>query len=193
VSEASQGTEEVAGQRNAREAVGLFDDYDDLLGAIEELELAGFDRSQIRLVRSCKSAERRLGRSIKDIRELEDEPAVPLGGWIDRHELTEIKAALATSLAYAGGLVAIGAVIARDGELGAIIAAGGAAGGATGAFGLWLMRVVGRRRTREIGEQLSRGGLILWAETRSREQERRAIGILECHSTRDVHLRELIR
>ena len=79
----------------AREAVALFDDYVDLIAAIEELELAGFDRAQISLMRSCKAAERRLGRPIGDVRELEDEPIVPLGGWFDRHELTEGKAALA--------------------------------------------------------------------------------------------------
>ena len=41
----------------AREAVALFDDYADLVAAIEELELAGFDRAQISLIRSCKAAE----------------------------------------------------------------------------------------------------------------------------------------
>ena len=41
----------------AREAVALFDDYVDLVAAIEELELAGFDRAQISLMRSCKAAE----------------------------------------------------------------------------------------------------------------------------------------
>ena len=142
---------------------------------------------------SCKSAERRLGHPIEDMRELEDEPTVPLGGWVDRYELTEGKAALTTGLAYVGSLLAIGVVVARGGELAAIIAAAAAAGGTAGAFGLWLMRLVGRGRAREINEQLSRGGLLLWAETRSREQERRAIDILECHSTRDVHLHELTR
>ena len=181
----TQGTEEAAGRCKAREAVALFDDYDDLVGAVEELELAGFDRAQIKLMLSCKSAERRLGRPIEDIRELEDDPAVPLGGWVDRHELTEGKAALTTGLAYVGSLVAIGAVVARDGELAAIIAAAAAAGGAAGAFGLWLTRLVGRRRAREINEQLSRGGLLLWAETRNREQEQKS----GCHPEMPFHAR----
>jgi VIT1/CCC1 family predicted Fe2+/Mn2+ transporter len=189
----AQGTDGSAGRYKAREAVALFDDYNDLVAAIEELELAGFDRSQINLMRSCKSAERRLGHPTEDIRELEDEPTVPLGGWVDRYELTEGKAALAAGLAYVGSLVAIGAVVAGGGEHAAIVAAAAAAGGAAGAFGLGLMRLVGRRRAREISEQLSRGGLLLWAETRSREQERRATDILECHSTRDVHLHDLRR
>ena len=189
----AQETHGSACRYKAREAVALFDDYDDLVAAIEELELAGFDRSQINLMRSCRSAERMLRRPIEDIRELEDEPTVPLGGWVDRYELTEGKAALAAGLAYIGSLVAIGAVVAGGGEDAAIVAAAAAVGGAAGALGLGLMRLVGRRRTREISEQLSRGGLLLWAETRNREQERRATEILECHSTRDVHLHDLTR
>jgi hypothetical protein len=193
VLEMAQAAEEATGRYKTREAVAIFDDYDDLIGAIEELELAGFDRAQIKLMLSCRSAERRLGHPIGDMRELEDGPTVPLGGWVDRHELTECKAALTTGLAYVGSLVAIGAVVARGGELVAIIAAAAATGGAAGAFGLWLTHLVGRCRAREINEQLSRGGLLLWAETRSRQQERRAIDILECHSARDVHLHELTR
>lgn len=189
--EVAQGRDGSAGRYQAREAVALFDDYDDLVAAVEELELAGFDRVQINLMRSCKAAELRLGRPIEDIRELEDEPTVPLGGWVDRHELTEGKVALAAGLAYVGSLVAIGAVVAGGGGHAAIIAAAAAAGSATGALGLWLMRLVGRRRAGEISEQLSRGGLLLWVQTRSREQERIAIGILERHWTRDVHLHDL--
>lgn len=191
--EVIRGADGTIGRCKAREAVALFDDYDDLVGAVEELELAGFDRAQIKLMLSCKSAERTLGHPIENMRELEDGPTIPPGGWVDRHELTEGKAALTTGLAYVGSLVAICAVVARDGELAAIIAAAAAGGGVAGAFGLWLMRLVGRFCAREINEQLSRGGLLLWAQARSREQERIAVDILESHSTRDVHLHELAR
>ncbi len=189
----ARGFDESAVAYKTREAVALFDDYVDLIAAIEELELAGFDRAQISLMRSCKAAERKLGRPIGDVRELEDEPIVPLGGWFDRHELTEGKAALAAGLAYVGSLVAIGAVVANGGDLVAIVAAAAVAGGIAGASGIGLMRLVGRRRAREINEQLARGGLLLWAGTRSHEQERKAITILKCHSTRDVHLHDLTR
>ena len=176
-----------------REAVALFDDYVDLIAAMEELELAGFDRSQISLMRSCKAADRTLGRPIGNVRELEDEPIVPLGGWFDRHELTEGKAAIAAGLAYVGSLVAIGAVVANGGDMIAIVAAAALAGGIAGAIGVGLMSLVGRRRAREINEQLARGGLLLWAGTRSHEQERKAIMILKRHSARDVHLHDLTR
>jgi hypothetical protein len=189
----AHGPDELTAAYKAREAVALFDDYDDLITAIEELELAGFDRAQISLMRSCKAAEKKLGRPIGDVRELEDEPIVWTGGWFDRHELTEGRAALTAGLAYVGSLIAIGAVVAGGGGLAVILAAGMAGGGVAGAGGLRLSRFVGRRRTQEIKEQLSHGGLLLWAETRSRGQERRAIDILERHPTRDVHVHELTR
>lgn len=191
MSEIAQAAADATGRSRIREAVAIFDDYDDLLDAIDELEVAGFDRAQIKLMLSCGSAERKLGHPIEDVRELEDEPAVALGGWVDRYELAECKAALTTGLAYVGSLAAIGVVVAGGGELAAIIGAAAVAGGTAGALGLWLVRLVGRCRTRKINEQLSRGGLLLWAEARSCQQERRAIRILECHATRDVHLHEM--
>ena len=189
----AHGLDQSAEAHKKREAVALFDDYVDLIAAIEELELAGFDRAQISLMRSCKAAERTLGRPIDNVQELEDEPIVPLGGWFDRHELTEGKAAIAAGLAYVGSLVAIGAVVANGGDLVAIVAAAALAGGIAGAIGIGLMRLVGRRRAREINEQLARGGLLLWAGTRSHDQERKAIMILRRHSARDVHLHDLTR
>jgi hypothetical protein len=189
----ADGSDDAAVGYNIREAVALFADYEDLVGAIAELELTGFDRSQISLLRSCKAAERRFGRPIADVRELEDEPRVPLGGWFDRHELAEGRAALAAGLAYVGSLAAIGAVVAGGGELMAILAAGAAGGGVAAAGGIRLMRLVGRRRTREFREQLARGGLLLWVETRSRAQEGLAVAILNRHSTRDVHVHDLSR
>lgn len=174
-----------------REAVALFDDYVDLVAAIEELELAGFDRSQISLMRSCRAAERKLGRAIDDVRELEDEPAVPLGGWFDQHELNQGKAALTAGFAYVGSLVAIAAMVAEDGALMTVLAAGAAGGGLAGAGGLRLTRLIGRRRIRELQEQLARGGILVWAETRSLEQERIVMATLARHATRDVHLHDL--
>jgi hypothetical protein len=182
-----------AARHTAREAVALFDDYNDLVAAIEELELAGFDRAQINLLTSCKGAEKRLGRAVPDIRELEDEAQVPLGSWVDRHELAEGRTALAAGLAYVGSFAAIGVVVATDGELPAVIAAAAAAGSAGGGVGMWLASVIGRHRSRSIDEQRSRGGLLLWVETHGPEQDRKAIAILEHHATRDVHLHDLMR
>lgn len=185
--------DESAVDYRVREAVAVFDDHEDLVAAIEELEVAGFDRAQINLMTSRAAAEKKLGHAVKDIRELEDEPKVPLGGWIDRHELAEGRTALAVGLAYIGSFAAIGAVVATGGELAVVIAAAAAAGGSGGALGAWLGRRLGFRRAHELEEQLKQGGLLLWVQVRDQAQERKALDILGRHSTKDVHVHELTR
>jgi len=177
----------------SREAVAVFDDYNDLVSAIEELELAGFDRAQINLLTSCEAAEKRLGHKVPDIRELEDEVQLPSGTWIDRHELAEGKAALAAGLAYVASFTAIGIGVAAEGDLVDIVAMAAAAGGSSGALGVWLAGLIGRYRLRAIEKQRRRGGLLLWVETHGLRQEQKAIEILKHHMTRDVHLRDLLR
>lgn len=174
----------------SREAVAVFDDYNVLVAAIEDLELAGFDRAQINLLTSCKGVGRRLGHEVQDILEREDEAPLPLGTWIDRHELAEGKTALAAGLAYVASFAAIGVSVAAGSGLALVIAAGAVAGGAAGALGVWLAGIIGRHRVRAIEEQRRRGGLLLRVETHGPRQEQKAIEILEHHATRGVHLRD---
>jgi hypothetical protein len=176
-----------------REAVGLFHSEDELEDAIEALELAGFDRAQINLLAAQRSAEERLRHRITDQRELEDSDAAPLGVHADRHEVAEGKAALVSGLALVGSFAAIGAVVATGGGLAAVIAAAAVAGGAGGGIGGLIARTVGQHRAQEIEAQLAAGGLLLWVELRSPEQEQKAIEILKRHSAADVHVHELRR
>lgn len=176
-----------------REAVGLFHNNDELEDVIEELELAGFDRAQINLLAAQKTAEERLHHRITDLRELEDSDATPLGIHADRHEMAQGKAALVSGLALLGSFAAIGAVVATGGGLAAVIAAAAVAGGAGGGIGGLIARTVGQHRAQEIEAQLAAGGLLLWVELRSPEQEQKAIEILKRHSAADVHVHELRR
>lgn len=162
----------------AREATAAFSDHDELLAAIEELEFAGFDRAQINLLTSGGAAA--------------DGALLPLGTWVDCHELAEGKAALVAGLFYVGSFAAVGVAVATGGGPIMLVAALVAGGGSSGALGIWLARCIGRRRTRGIAERLRRGDLLLQVETRSAEQERLAITILG-HPLRDVRLHDLVR
>src|SRR5689334_17442465 len=105
-------TDEGAVDYKVREAVGVFADCDELEDAIEDLQLAGLERHQIHLLASRKAAELKCKRVIGHVRELEDEPELPLGNYADRHERAEAKAALASGLALLGSFAAVGAVVA---------------------------------------------------------------------------------
>lgn len=190
---AEVGPDRSVDRHTSRETVAVFDDYNVLVTAIEDLEFAGFDRAQINLLTSCKGAERGLGHEARDILEREDEAQLPLGTWVDRHELAEGKTALAAGLAYVGSFAAIGVSVAAEGDLAEVIAAGAAAGAAGGALGIWLAGIIGRYRVRAIEAQRRRGGLLLRVETHGPRQEQKAIEILEHHATRGVHLRDPMR
>ncbi|MCS6878217.1 MAG: hypothetical protein N2038_06695 [Geminicoccaceae bacterium] len=174
-----------------REAVGVFHAVEWLEDAIVALQEAGFDRSQINLLSSLEAAERKLGRPIRDVRELEDEPEIPHGNPIDHHELAEGRAALTAGLAGIGSLVAIGTVVATGGGLGLLLAAAALAGGLGGGIGALVAKYLGDRHAGAIQRQLERGGLLLWVTLRDPEQERKAVEILKAHGAEDVHVHEI--
>jgi hypothetical protein len=174
-----------------REAVAVFHDPDRLESAIEALELAGFDRAQINVLTSRETAERKLGRPIRDLHELEDEPEIPHGNPVDRHERAEAKAALTAGLAGLGSLVAIGTVVASGGSLALLLAAAALAGGLGGGIGATIARFLEERHARAVQDAIERGGVLLWVGLRNPEQEARAVAILKEQGGEDVHVHEI--
>ena len=158
-----------------REAVAVFHDPDRLESAIEALELAGFDRAQINVLTSRETAERKLGRPIRDLHELEDEPEIPHGNPVDRHERAEAKAALTAGLAGLGSLVAIGTVVASGGSLALLLAAAALAGGLGGGIGATLARFLEERHARAVQDAIAGGEVLLGVNLRDPEQQVRAV------------------
>ena len=185
--------EEINLEVRSREAVAVFATHDDLVAAIEELEMAGFDRSQMHLVAGRPAADPAPGRDPANAPPQLDNGQPKPETWVDRHELAEGKTAIAGGLAYIGSIAAVGAVVATGGGLAAAIAAAVAAGGASGAVGAWLGSFLGSSQAEAVAEQAAQGGLLLWVAIRTPEQEGRAREILERRSHRKVELHELTR
>lgn len=175
-----------------REAVAVFTDPETLETAIEDLQMAGITRPQINLMASDRAAREKLGYS-GDVHELAEKSEAPTGAPVSRYEIAEGKAALVSGLAAVGSFTAIGAVVATGGTLAAIIAAAIGAGGVTGGLGGLIARALGQRHAENVAAELSQGGLLLWVEVRTPEQENKALDILRQHSGRDVHVHELTR
>lgn len=184
--------EKEAQRYRVREVVGVFDNYDALEDAVEDLELAGFDRSQINLLVHENTVREKLGDRV-DIRRLEDDPEAPLENPVDRHEVAEGKAALTAGTALLGSFVALGLVVTAEISIPVAILAAAVGGGAGGTIGGLLAKYLGELRAREIEEQIRAGGLLLWVQVRDQEQEKKAIEILQKHGARDVHPHEIER
>jgi hypothetical protein len=72
-----------------------------------------------------------------------------------------------------------------------LLGAAVAGGGAGGALGAILARVVGKSHAARLETQVERGGLLLWVRTPDAGHEQRAIDILKQHGAEDVHVHTL--
>jgi len=170
-----------------REAVGLFDSADALQGAIDELLSSGFDRADLSLLGSEEAIEKVVGHAFERA-ELEDNPATPRGVYVSPDAVGTAEGSLISALAYVSGVATAGMIALTGGPLSLIVIGAGIAGGAGGLLGAGLAKIVGGARAADIHSHLNAGGLLLWARTWNPDDERRAVGILARHSSRDIHV-----
>jgi hypothetical protein len=174
-----------------REAVGVFTDTASLEAAVDDLQIAGFDRAHLSLAATRRTIEQRLGHLYERMTEAEDDPDVPRIAFVDIDSRTEGKGAAIAGLGYLGAMAAAGAVIASGGTAAIAALSAAAAGGVGVGAGTALGRYVDRFHTRNLEAQLARGGVLLWALTPTPESEARACEILRGHGAADVHVHAL--
>jgi hypothetical protein len=175
----------------AREAVGVFASPEALEAAVDELEVAGFDRATVSVLASDATIKERVGRIYRSVAEAEDDRKAPQAAFVSSDSRTEGEAAIIGIPAYIGG--AAGAIVASGGALAATIAAAIAGGVAGAGLGALLALVVARHHTEHVLEQLAQGGMVLWVSVRDKNAEARALQILANAGARDVHVHEIQR
>ena len=171
-----------------REAVAVFHSADDLQNAIDELLRSGFHRSALSLLANEAEVVAKLGHVYRKTSDLVADPAVPRTAYVSPEAIGDGQGAIIATLMYVAAGVLMGPVAAARGSFAALAAAAALGGGAAGLLGTWLAKLIGDRHAMRIQEHLDRGGLLLWVRTWNRDQEYRAVEILERHSGKDVHI-----
>jgi hypothetical protein len=162
-----------------REAVAVFDNPDELERAVFDLERRGFDRAAFSVLADEATVEKKLGHRYRAVAEMEDEPRAPHETFFTRISRLEAEYGIPVGLASLGFLALGG----TGGGLAAVIAAGGAA-----LLGAALGGLIQHHHAQRIGEQLARGGLLLWVSLRDSNEETAAVETLQAHSAHDVHV-----
>ena len=173
-----------------REAVAVFHSADGLQNAIDELLRSGFHRSALSLLANEAEVVAKLGHVYRKTSDLISDPAVPRAAYVSPEAIGDGQGAIIATLMYVAAGVLIGPVAAARGSFAALAAAAALGGGAAGLLGTWLAKLIGDRHAIRIQEHLDRGGLLLWLRTWNRDQECRAVAILERHSGEDVHIQQ---
>jgi len=177
--------------RLIREAVGVFHDARAFAAGVDDLLLAGFDRSLLSLLADEAAVERKLGHLLEHIDDAADDPAIPRIPFIGTRSRSLIRGMTVSTLASVGVCAVAGTVVASGGTVALAFAAAAAFGGASGALGLAVGRIIESRHARQFVRQLERGGIMLWVSTPTPERERIALEILNRHGADHVHMHDL--
>ncbi|MCD6035079.1 MAG: hypothetical protein K0R63_820 [Rickettsiales bacterium] len=173
-----------------REAVGVFNNLDEMQAAIDELELQGFERRHISVLGSEGAVEEHFGQPHIKPEELEDNPETPRSIKVKPQELGIAQGALVGGTMYAGVVAAILAAGAftPPGALVTTAIMGGVGGAALGGL---LAKLLGDEYANFFQKQLDAGGLLLWVATPDLEKEQIARDTLTKHGARDVHVHDI--
>ncbi|MCE2510417.1 MAG: hypothetical protein J4G10_05505 [Alphaproteobacteria bacterium] len=173
------------------EAVGVFHSVECLESAIDELQNAGFNRSELSLLAHDKAVEEKLGHIYKKAEDAADDPEAPRMAWASRNSVDAGEAALVGAPFFIAALVAGGAVVATGGALLPAIGAAVAAGGLAGTFGGLVAGELGKEHAAHYEQQLERGGILLWVHLRKPEDGERVVDILQKNKADHVHVHQI--
>jgi hypothetical protein len=170
------------------ETVGVFDGPDALYAAIDELQMHGFNRSELCMLADESAVEQALGDAFWRAEDLEDEPNAPRQPYFSEESIGAIEGALFSAPLYVAAVATAGALVTPAGSMATAVAAALLAGGAGAAVGAFLAAVFGARRADYLANQVRHGGLLLWVRTPDKAKQDRAREIMTAAGARDVHM-----
>lgn len=170
------------------EAVGVFDSFETLQGAVYDLHIAGFSRHDISLLGGKKAMEEKLGSAYWRAEDLEDNPEAPRAAFVSEEAIGELEGAIAGGFFFLGSYIAMAAMLTPVATLAASVAAIAIGGGPAAVVGTLLARRVGQHHKDYYADQIRNGGILLWVRATDAEKEALAVKILKGHSGRDVHV-----
>lgn len=173
------------------EAVGVFDNVDDLQHAIDQLQENGFMAQELSVLSDDKTVKNKLGKTYKDIQDAEDDPRAPRSVFIPRETAGDIEGVLIALPLYLSAVITAVSIIASGGSFMNAITGALVAGIAGAAIGYIFARLYDDRYHEKIHKQLKKGGLLLWVHLRSKRLGQRAKKILKQNHAHDIHIHEI--
>jgi hypothetical protein len=177
--------------KTVHEAVGIFDNSDDLQAALDRLQEHGFMRHEISVLADEKTIKEKLGHIYNRVEDAEDDPSAPRTVFIPNETIGDAEGAIIGLPLYVAALTATGIVVASGGTLLSAMIAATAAGTVGATIGAIFAGFIAKHHADYIQNQIDRGGLLLWVHLRSPDLEDKAREILTKHTAHDVHIHEI--
>jgi len=174
-----------------REAVGVFEDQESLQAALDELELNGFWREEISVLAPHHKVKEKLLTANPDLVTIMDHPDTPRAVFIPKEVMGEIMGSLVGVPLYLGAsLGGMAAIFEGAGWFHILlgIIAGGLVGTILGGI---VTLITTKWWNSHIHRQIRNGGLVLWVNIRSPDQESKAWHILSDNRARYLHVHDI--
>lgn len=175
-------------ENSHRQIIGVFDNADDMHHALEALQKAGFNRSEMSLIANELTIDEKLGHIYRKTEDLENDPATPRIAYTSPDPTGDAEGALIGAPMYVAAFTTAGIMVAAGGPMVATIAAILGAGGAGAAAGGVLAKLFGKQHSDKVQQKLEDGGLLLAVRSDDDRQEEKAHQILSKHSNDDVFI-----
>jgi outer membrane lipoprotein SlyB len=169
-----------------REAVGVFSEAEQLISAIDELERAGFERSQFGILAAETTVEASLGELYHRTNAIHDPQKEPAIAFISRDSIGEIGESMRGGLYFVGMSGAAGAIVASAAIFGGAMSAvaGGVIG--LGLVGLMVGAMIHQSDANELQQRVDEGHILLFVRLPLGAREKLATDILARYSSTDV-------
>lgn len=174
-----------------REAVGVFTDLPKLYECVDELQIRGFDRSEISLLDHPHIRKTNGKDWVRNTRSTEDDPKAKRGPFIDPESLGDAQGAMIGLPLYIFTLLGAGIATALGMSTLGLLAIAGGSGLIGGLLGLKAAYWLKSRPERYYKRQLDHGGIPIWVRVKDKEHEIRALSALTQCEAENVHLHDL--
>lgn len=175
-----------------KDTIGIFYDENNMQEAVYNLEKAGFDKDAVSILADESTLRKQLGKKFRNVRELAYDPSTPRRRPVLSRELSFTQG-MAIFIGAAVGMLTttVVATFSHDLMTNFQVMATMMAGSVGGTLiGLAQALIMNHNHSRDIREQIRRGGLLLWVAVKGEEQERTARAILKNSAARDVNVYE---
>lgn len=172
--------DDIAANTDVREAVGIFDTQAQLQEAIDELQLAGFDRFELGLVDTDAAPD-------APAHHLADDPKTPRKTYVAPESMGDAQGGLIAGFAMIPAMGTAAAVAGTGAAVAVTAAATAATGGISALVGGAIAYMASRKRADTQTTQEDQGGHLLRVRVRTPEHEQKALDILRRHAAHHVH------
>ncbi len=176
-----------------RQVVAHFHNATAFEGAVESLEITGFQRDAINMVATHDAVIKKLGHRFEAKASPDDAVAFPQAIYLDRHEVEGDEKLAIGAPAYIGGAGAGLAVVATGGTLAVAFAIAAAAAAAGAGIGVLLSRSIEKNRAEFLAKQLAMGDLLVTVDVDTTSDETKAIDLMTKAGGENVHAQSITR